>query len=160
MTSLVVVTRIEAPVDVCFDLARGIEAHNETSRFTRERAVPPGRTSGLLELGDLVTFEALHFGIRQRFTAKITEMNPPHLFVDELVESAFRSLRHIHDFRSIGGVTTMTDALEWRSPLGPLGRIADALVIKRHMQSFLVRKQTHLKEMAERLARTARAHRP
>ncbi len=156
MTSLVVVTRIEAPIDVCFDLARGIEAHNESSRFTGERAVTPGRTSGLLELGDLVTFEAVHFGVRQRFTAKITEMNRPHLFVDELVKSAFRAMRHIHDFRSIGGATIMTDALEWRSPFGPLGRIADAVAIKRHMRTFLVRKQTHLKEMAELLARRER----
>jgi ligand-binding SRPBCC domain-containing protein len=157
VTSLVVVTRIEAPIEVCFDLARGIEPHNESSRFTGERAVAPGRTTGLLELGDLVTFEAVHFGLRQRFTAKITEMKPPHLFVDELVKSAFRALRHIHDFRTIGGVTVMTDALEWRSPFGPLGRIADAVVIRRHMRTFLIRKQTYLKEMAERVAQAARA---
>ena len=69
--------------------------------------------------------------------------------MDELVESAFQSLRHIHDFREIGGVTIMTDALEWRSPLGPLGVIADALLIKPHMRSFLERKQGNLKRMAE-----------
>jgi ligand-binding SRPBCC domain-containing protein len=149
VTSLVVVTRIEAPIGRCFDLARSIEAHNESAAFSDERAVSPGRTSGLMEAGDLVTFEATHFGMRQRVTAKITEMVRPHLFVDELVESAFQSLRHIHDFREIGGATIMTDALEWCSPLGPLGVIADALVIKRHMRSFLERKQGNLKRMAE-----------
>ncbi len=149
MTSLVVATRIEAPIERCFDLARSIEAHNESAAFSDERAIVPGRTSGLMEVGDLVTFEATHFGMRQRVTARITEMVRPNLFVDELVESAFHSLRHIHDFREIGGVTIMTDALEWRSPFGPLGVIADALVIKRHMRSFLERKQGNLKRMAE-----------
>lgn len=149
MTSLVVVTRIEAPIERCFDLARSIEAHNESAAFTEERAVAPGRTSGLLEAGDTVIFEGVHFGVRQRVTAKILEMVRPHLFVDELVESAFRSMRHIHDFREIGGATIMTDALEWRSPFGPLGMVADALVIKSHMRSFLVRKQGNLKRMAE-----------
>jgi ligand-binding SRPBCC domain-containing protein len=150
VTSLVVVTRIEAPLDVCFDLARSIEAHNESSAFTQERAVEPGRTGGLLELGDLVTFEAVHFGFRQRFTAKITEVDRPHRFVDELVKSRFRRLRHIHDFRFLHGATIMTDALEWLSPFGPLGRIADLVAVKRHMREFLVRKQGVLKAMAER----------
>lgn len=152
MTSLVVVTRIEAPIELCFDLARSIEAHNQSSAFTGERAVPPGRTTGLLEIGDVVTFEGVHFGMRQRFTARITELNRPYLFVDELVKSSFRSMRHIHDFRSVGGVTIMTDALEWRSPFGPLGVLADAVAVKRHMRAFLVRKQGVLKEMAERVA--------
>jgi ligand-binding SRPBCC domain-containing protein len=149
VTSLVVVTRIEAPIERCFDLARSIEAHNESAAFSEERAVAPGRTSGLMEAGDLVTFEASHFGIRQRVTARITEMVRPHLFVDELVKSAFRSLRHIHDFREIGGATIMTDALEWRAPFGPLGLIADVLFLKSHMRAFLVRKQGNLKRMAE-----------
>ena len=152
MTSLVVVTRIEVPIEICFDLARSIEAHNESSAFTNERAVEPGRTSGLLELGDLVTFEAVHFGLRQRFTAKITELSRPHLFVDELVKSKFRRLRHIHDFRCIDGATIMTDALEWESPFWPLGVLADVIAVKRHMRSFLIRKQTNLKRMAEQLA--------
>lgn len=149
MTSLVVVTRIEAPIERCFDLARSIEAHNESAAFTEERAIAPGRTSGLLEAGDLVTFEATHFGMRQRVTARIIEMAPPHLFVDELIKSAFHSMRHIHDFREIGGATIMTDALEWRAPFGPLGMLADLLFLKRHMRSFLVRKQGNLKRMAE-----------
>jgi ligand-binding SRPBCC domain-containing protein len=149
VTSLVVVTRIEAPIEICFDLARGIEAHEESSAFTGERAVPPGRTSGLLELGDQVTFEGVHLGIRQRFTARIAELDRPRRFVDELVKSTFRAMRHIHDFREIGGATIMTDALEWTSPFGPLGVIADAVAVKRHMRDFLVRKQGNLKRMAE-----------
>jgi hypothetical protein len=50
--------------------------------------VPPGRTEGLLELHDLVVFEGVHFGIRQRYTAKITEMQRPRYFVDELCKGA------------------------------------------------------------------------
>jgi ligand-binding SRPBCC domain-containing protein len=150
---LVVVTRIAAPIEVCFDLARSVDAHTESSAFTDERAIEPGRTSGLLELGDLVTFEGVHFGLRQRFTAKITEMERPRYFVDELVRSTFRSMRHIHDFRFVDGATVMTDALEWTSPFGILGRLADAVAVRRHMRTFLERKQGRLKEMAEKQSR-------
>lgn len=153
MSSLVVVTRIAAPPDVCFDLARSVDAHTQSSAFTGERAVEPGRTSGLLELGDLVTFEGVHFGIRQRFTAKIVEMDRPRLFVDEVVKSAFRSMRHVHAFEPDGDGTLMTDSIEWISPFGILGRIADALVVKRHLTKFVTEKQRRLAEMA-RYART------
>ncbi|UUZ92915.1 hypothetical protein LJK87_48025 [Paenibacillus sp. P25] len=41
---------IRAPIEVCFDLARSIDIHAESTSQTRERAVG-GRTSGLIELG-------------------------------------------------------------------------------------------------------------
>src|SRR5258706_8135793 len=126
--SFTVLTEINRPVHVCFDLARDVEVHCQTAAFTGERAVA-GRTSGLLEAGDVVTFEGRHFGIRQRLTARIAESVPPHRFVDEMVSGAFRSLRHVHEFRPSGtGGTIMSDTITWESPLGILGRIADPFV--------------------------------
>jgi ligand-binding SRPBCC domain-containing protein len=150
MGRIYIQTFINASPEVCFDLARDVGAHLESASFSGERAVAPGRTKGLLELGDLVTFEGVHFGVRQRFTAKITELDRPHRFVDELVKSTFKRLRHVHDFVARDGGTLMVDDLEWTSPLGILGRIADAIAVERHMGSFVTRKQRALKEMAER----------
>lgn len=142
-------TRIRAPVGRCFDLARDVEAHCRTADFTRERVLPPGRTSGLLEVGDLVCFEAVHFGVRQRLTARITQLSRPDRFVDEMVSGAFQRLRHTHEFRDEAGVTVMRDVIEWASPFGPLGRLADALFVRRHMLWFLAEKQKRLKQLAE-----------
>jgi hypothetical protein len=55
MPTIVVETRIAAPVERCFDLARDVDVHLRTAASTGERAVG-GKTSGLLELGDVVTF--------------------------------------------------------------------------------------------------------
>jgi ligand-binding SRPBCC domain-containing protein len=104
----------------------------------------------LLELGDTVTFEGMHFFLRLRFTARIVELGRPSRFVDELVRSSFRKLRHEHDFEEQGEVTVMRDTLEWVSPFGFIGRIADALFVTAHMRSFVTRKQLALKEIAER----------
>jgi ligand-binding SRPBCC domain-containing protein len=150
MGHVVIETFIAAPPDVCFDLARDVGAHLESASFSRERAVAPGRTSGLLELHDLVTFEGVHFGVRQRFTAKITELERPRYFVDELVKSTFRRLRHVHEFEPRDGGTLMRDTLDWVSPFGLLGRIADQLAVERHMRRFVATKQRALKAMAER----------
>ena len=150
MGRIVVETLIVAPREVVFDLARDVSAHTASAAFTRERAVPPGRTEGRLELGDTVTFEGIHFFLRLRFTARIVEFDRPTRFVDELVRSSFRALRHDHEFEEHGEATLMRDRLEWIPPLGFLGRIADALFVTRHMRSFVTRKQLALKEIAER----------
>ncbi|HEX8154669.1 MAG TPA: SRPBCC family protein [Thermoanaerobaculia bacterium] len=142
-------TFIAAPPALCFDLALDVGAHSESARFSGERVVPPGRLEGILELGDLVTFEGVHFGMRQRVTAKIVEVDRPRRFVDELVQSAFERLRHVHDFIPRDGGTLMVDDLEWTAPLGILGRIADALFVERHMRWFVATKQQALRKIAE-----------
>ena len=154
MTTIVVETRIAAPIEVCFDLARDVDVHLKTSSSTGERAVA-GKTSGLLDLGDWVTFEAVHFGIRQQLTARIVELERPTRFVDEMVRGVFASLRHVHEFAVEGDFVLMTDTLTWQSPLGFLGTIADKLFVERHLRSFVVKKQTELKQYAEEMTKGA-----
>jgi ligand-binding SRPBCC domain-containing protein len=101
----------------------------------------------MLEAGDLVTFEGKHFGIRQRFTARIVEMRRPDVFVDEMVRGAFKWMRHTHEFHDLDGGTLMRDILEWEAPLG---FIADPLFLKRHMRWFVTTKQRALKDIAEK----------
>ena len=149
MTRIVIETKIHAPIELCFDLARDVSAHSESAAFSAERVVPPGRTEGLLELGDLVAFEGRHFGIRQRFVARITALERPHRFDDEMVHGSFKWLRHHHEFEFHGGITTMRDTLEWEPPLGVIGRIADRLFLRRHMHWFVSTKQHGLKRIAE-----------
>jgi ligand-binding SRPBCC domain-containing protein len=149
MGHVIVETFIRAPREAVFDLARDVNAHNRSASFSSERCVAPGRTEGLLELGDLVTFEGVHFGIRQRFTAKIIKLDRPNVFVDELVKAAFRSMRHVHEFEERDGGTLMRDTLDWVSPFGILGVIADKIAVERHLRVFVTRKQRALKEIAE-----------
>ena len=74
MAVIRVVTPIAAPVERCFDLARDIDFHVRSMAHTGERAVL-GRTTGLIGLGESVTLEARHLGVRQRITAKVTEFD-------------------------------------------------------------------------------------
>ena len=66
MPTIIIETFIHAPVELCFDLARDVNAHAESAAFSAERVVEPGRTRGLLEVGDIVAFEGRHFGMKQR----------------------------------------------------------------------------------------------
>lgn len=142
-------THIRATQQRCFDLARDVSVHCSTVAFTQERALLPGVVQGPLSLGDLVIFEARHLGIRQQLHARVVRMDPPHLFADEMVRGAFKSLHHLHEFLPEGSGTLMRDTLTWQAPLGLLGRLADVLVLRRHLERFLERKNAALKALAE-----------
>jgi ligand-binding SRPBCC domain-containing protein len=140
---------VHAPVELVFDLARDVDEHTAALAHTAERVVPPGRTSGRLEQGDLVCFRARHFGLPMSLCARVVELSRPERFVDEQVRGAFRSLRHTHTFAATGGGTLVTDVVEWTSPLGPLGTVADSLVLRRHLLGILTARNAHLKRRAE-----------
>jgi len=148
MPVIVLRTRVAAPPSRCFDLARDVELHQRSTTASRERAVA-GVTSGLLGLGDEVTWEATHFGIRQRLTSRIREFDPPNRFVDEMVRGAFARFRHEHQFLAVDGGTEMVDIFDYTSPLGPLGRLADGLFLRRYMTTLLRERNAYLKRAAE-----------
>lgn len=139
---------IDAPSSLCFDLARNIDVHMETTSETGERAVG-GKTEGLMEKGDTVTWEAKHLGVRQRLTAQIVEMERPTMFTDVMVKGAFQSFTHVHEFHEHDNGTIMTDTFSYRSPFGLLGVCADLLFLKRYMRRFIVQRAQELKRIAE-----------
>jgi ligand-binding SRPBCC domain-containing protein len=148
MPQIKVQTTIRAPLQTVFDAARDVELHTKTTAHTREEVVG-GRREGLFELGDEVTFEATHFFVRQRLSARIVEMNAPKSFSDEMLRGAFQKLRHEHRFEVAESGTRMIDVLTWASPLGALGKVADALFLKRYMKQFLQRRNRELKRLVE-----------
>lgn len=140
---------IAAPQQICFDMARSIDKHMESTSRTREKAIA-GVTSGLIRLGESVTWEAVHFGIKQRLTATITEMDEPHFFVDEMVKGAFKRFYHKHEFVPLASDTTkMIDTFDYTSPCGILGRWADWLFLENYMARFLYERNLYLKQAAE-----------
>ncbi|MDQ2770719.1 MAG: hypothetical protein M3Y54_09480 [Bacteroidota bacterium] len=82
---------VHAPPTACYALALNVQAHLESTSQTGERLVA-GPASSQPALGDVVTWEARHFGIRQRLRVRITAASPPHHFSDELVQGRLSHL--------------------------------------------------------------------
>lgn len=131
-------TTIHAPIEICFDLSRSIDLHKISTKHTNEEAIA-GVTSGLIGFNESVTWRAMHFGIRQTLTSKITEYERPHMFVDEMVSGAFQNFWHEHHFNEVKEGTRMMDLFNYTSPLGPLGKLADSLFLKRYMTELLIK---------------------
>ncbi len=153
MAKFQIVTKIAAPIEVCFDLARDIDFHTRSLGDTDERAVA-GRTHGLIGLGESVTWEARHLGVRQRLTSEVTVFERPTWFRDVMTRGAFRAFAHDHRFAVEGGVTVMTDEVEFRSPLGLLGWLVDVLFMTGYLRRLLSGRCRAIQREAEAVART------
>jgi ligand-binding SRPBCC domain-containing protein len=151
MVRLEEVTVIRAPVERCFHLARSVEVHLKGNRHWGEEAVALGGvTSGLVGLGERVTWRARHFGVRQTLTSEITAMDAPRYFQDTMIRGAFRSMQHDHYFRMLeDGSTEMRDVFCFAAPLGVLGRLAEVLLLKRYMTALLHERNAVVKQVAE-----------
>ncbi|WP_308471044.1 SRPBCC family protein [Rathayibacter sp. AY1F6] len=141
---LQVVTRSARPAAEMFDRARDIDLHTASQAGARERAVS-GTTTGLIGLGEHVTWSARHFGVPLRLTSTVTALDAPNSFVDEQTRGPFATFRHEHRFEpddsgsgsGSGSGSVMIDRLEYSAPLGVLGRIAERLVLDRHLRRLL-----------------------
>ena len=141
-------TAIAAPIGVVFDLARSIDLHAQSTVRSGEVAVA-GCTTGLIGLGQQVTFEATHFRIRQQLTAEVVQYDQPHHFRDTMLRGAFRRFDHDHHFAAVGDTTLMTDHFDYTSPFGPLGRLVDAVYLKRYMTGLLRERADVIRRVAE-----------
>ena len=141
-------TEISAPIDRVFDLARSIDLHQRSMNHTQERAVD-GVMSGLIDVGQTVTWEAVHFGIRQRLISKITICERPTHLQDIMVSGAFKRFTHDHYLSETETGTIMADVFDYDSPFGFLGYAADILFLENYMTGLLKARNRLIKLAAE-----------
>lgn len=149
MINLCAEIEIKAPAGRCFDLARSVDLHAESSALIKGRAVA-GRMSGLAELHDKTTWSARFFGLRFQLTTEIVELTRPEAFSDVLCDGLFRHFGHLYTFRRIApAVTMMRDDFSFESPGGPAGRVFDSYILRRHMSAQLDYRARYIKRVAE-----------
>ncbi|HXC07120.1 MAG TPA: SRPBCC family protein [Bacteroidia bacterium] len=148
MPRIILNTLIEASPEICFDLSRSVDLHLLSTAKTREKVLY-GKTSGLMELNEEVTWRALHLGVWQNLTSRITEFEYPMRFVSEMQKGAFQKLHHQHIFQKEETATLMTDVFDFEAPLGLAGRLFCRLFLTAYMQGFLEERNRLIKQEAE-----------
>ena len=149
MQAIAVETEIEAPVERCFLLSLSIDLHVESTAQTGEHAIA-GITSGLIGMGETVTWQGRHFGLTLQHETRITEYDRPRYFQDAMVKGAFHSFVHDHFFEaSSTGGTLMRDELKFSAPLGLLGWATEKLVLRKYLWRFLLERNEVIRRTAE-----------
>ena len=148
MVLIELVTRIAAPVERCFDLARSIDLHMASTDWTGERAIA-GVVAGLIGPEQAVTWRGRHFGVLLTHTSKITKYERPMHFQDCMLRGSFRSFCHDHFFEARDGVTLMKDVMQFQVPFGILGSLVERIVLNRYMVKLLLVRNQHIQRVAE-----------
>ena len=141
-------TVIHSSMEICFDLSRSINLHVLSTAQTNEHAIE-GKTTGLISLNESVTWEARHFGVKQRLTSKITAYNKPFHFRDEQTKGIFKFMQHDHSFEQNIKQVIMKDSFVFESPFGIAGKVFNTLVLTKYLTKFLKTRNNLIKEFAE-----------
>jgi ligand-binding SRPBCC domain-containing protein len=148
MSHIHLTTFIKAPIERVFDLSRSITLHKLSTAKTDEKAIA-GVTSGLIGKDESVTWQAKHLFKTRQFTSKITEMQTPLLFIDEMIKGDFKNFRHQHHFKKVENGTIMIDLVDFESPYAVLGKIVNSVFLKKYIETFLLKRNNTIKEYAE-----------
>ena len=142
-------TKIAAPPERCFLLSLSIDLHMQSTAPTRERAIA-GVTHGLIGPGQSVTWQGRHFGFMLQHQSLIMIYEKPHHFQDIMIRGLFRSFTHDHFFQlQPDGTVLMRDELRFSAPFGPIGWLAENLVLRQYLTGFLLERNRTIKAVAE-----------
>jgi ligand-binding SRPBCC domain-containing protein len=88
--------------------------------------------------------------VAQRWRVRIARVEPPSLLVDELLEGPFARFRHEHRVDDLGaGRSRLTDRIDYELPFGPLGRLADRLLVRRLLTRAFAERQAATRALLE-----------
>lgn len=73
-------------------------------------------------------------GIKLNWVTEITQVKHSEYFVDEQRVGPYALWHHEHHFKEIKGGVLMTDILHYAIPFGPIGRLANELVVDKRVR--------------------------
>ena len=148
MPTIHLTTFINAPVERVFDLARSIDLHKKSMAHTREEAVA-GTTTRLVNLNDTVTWKGKHLGKTRVFKSRITALQKPLLFSDEMAEGDFKSYAHEHHFKQVENGTIMIDIVNFEAPYSGLGKLFSRIYLTKYMRKLIEMRNRAIRDYAE-----------
>jgi len=148
MPTIHLTTFIAAPPERVFDLSRSVDLHKKSLSHTREEAIA-GTITGLLELNESVTWKAKHLGKTRFLKSKLTQLEKPAKFTDEMQQGDFKKLKHEHHFKKVDNGTIMIDIFEFESPYKSIGRFLNRLFLTSYLKKMLEKRNSVIKEYAE-----------
>lgn len=141
-------TFIEAPQERVFDLSLSVDLHQLSMNRHNERIIG-GKGSGVMALGEEVTWSARHLLKERKLKVKVTQLQRPHFFRDEQVEGDFRKMRHEHYFKPADNGTLMIDQFYYETPYGVLGRLVNQFYLEKYLTGLLHQRNEVIRKVAE-----------
>ena len=84
--------------------------------------------------GTLIAYRLRVHGVPVRWVTRIESWEELRGFVDTQLRGPYRSWHHTHSFDEAPGGTIVRDRVRYSLPLGPLGELAHALIVRRDLE--------------------------
>jgi len=126
--------RVELPIAEAFAFYG--DAHNLeaiTPPWLRFRVVTPRPIE--MGVGTLIEYRLKLHRVPVRWRTRIEVWEPPRRFVDVQVSGPYSLWEHTHTFEPDGeGTTVIGDRVRYAIPFGPLGELANRLLVRRDVE--------------------------
>lgn len=136
--------RFEVPATIDNTWAFFTDAQN-LSRITPPWLKFSVSTDGPIEirLDSILDYKISWKGLPMRWRTRIIDFSPPRQFIDLQIRGPYALWHHQHSFEpnSTGGVTC-ADRVIYKIPLGPIGRLTHALVIRNQLRDIFRYRRT------------------
>jgi ligand-binding SRPBCC domain-containing protein len=103
-----------------------------TPPWLRFRVVTPGPIQ--MGPGTLIEYRLRLHRVPVRWLTRIEAWEPGVRFADVQVRGPYRSWHHTHAFEAHADGTLVRDIVRYELPLGPLGRVVHAAVVRRDLE--------------------------
>lgn len=121
--------RVELPIVETFELfADAFNLEALTPPLLRFRVVTPPPIE--IGVGTLIEYRLRLHRVPVRWQTRIEAWDPPHQFIDNQLRGPYRLWHHTHRFEPDGGATLIHDRVRYRIGFGPLGAVADRLLVR------------------------------
>ena len=126
-------------------------------RIDQVSLVPPSRSNVATPMAGTGSRVALSFRpvpgapFRMRWESEITDFVLNSHFTDRQVKGPFAFWNHAHSIRSVDragiNITVIVDQVEYEPPMGFLGRVANALFLRKQLERTFAYRQSRLSEL-------------
>lgn len=126
-----------------FSDARNLEAI--TPPWLGFRTLTPGPIQ--IAAGTRIRYRLSLHGVPVTWTTGIRRWDPPRRFIDVQLSGPYRLWHHTHRFEPHDGGTLMSDVVRYRLPFGPLGRMVNALLVRRDVERIFDYRNRRIEEI-------------
>jgi len=93
-------------------------------------------TNAQIRKGAEIEYNIRWLSLPMHWKTIISDYQPPDCFVDEQAKGPYALWRHTHTFEATAAGTRVGDHVEYALPLGILGKMAHALIVKKQLEAI------------------------
>lgn len=139
---------VPLPLDKCWDFFSSPENLSKITPDEMDFVITSNSNLGEMYEGMMITYTVRPlWGIKISWVSEITVIKEKKYFIDEQREGPYKVWHHEHHFSAEDGGVRMTDKIYYSIPFGFIGKIANALIVKRQLKGIFDHREESISKL-------------